>query len=64
MVGIFFRMFGCVLPTSFRVALYRLWFCWFDLVKNEILLSLNRKDREREFHPCVNLHREKVLQLP
>ena len=33
-------------------------------VRNEILLrSLNPKDREREFHPCVNLHRERLLPL-
>ena len=46
------------------MALYHLWFCWFSLMKNEILQSLNPKDRERESHPCVNLHREKLLQLP
>ena len=33
------------LSTSFTVTLYDLWFCWFDLVKNEILQSLNVKDR-------------------
>ena len=52
------------LPTSFPVALLHLWFCWFGLVRNEIPQSLNLKDRERESHPCVNLHRERLLQLP
>ena len=33
---------------------------WFGLVRNEILQSLNPKDRERESHPCVNLHRKKI----
>ena len=31
----------------------------FGFVRNEILEPLNPKDRERESHPCVNLHREK-----
>ena len=39
-------------------------FDFVGLVRNEILQSLNPKDRERESHPCVNLHREKLLQLP
>ena len=55
-------VFACLvedLPTSFPVALLHLWFCWFGLVRNEILQSLNLKDREREYRPCVNLHREK-----
>ena len=52
------------LPTSFTVALLHLWFCWFGLVRNEILQSLNLKDRERESHPCINLHRETLLQFP
>ena len=52
------------LPTGFTVALYHLWFCWFGLMKHEILQSLNPKDRMRESHPRVNLHREKLLQLP
>ena len=58
--------FACLvedLPTSFSVALSHLWFCWFGLVKNEILLQPNSKDRERESHPCVNLHRERLLQF-
>ena len=58
-------MFGCVfLPTSFSVAILHLWLCWFGLVKNEMLQSLHPKDGERESHPCVNLHREKLPQLP
>ena len=51
------------LPTGFPVALLHLWFCWFGLVRNEVLQSLNPKDRVREAHPCVNLHREKWFQL-
>ena len=50
--------------TVFPVALLRIWFCWFGLVRNEILQSLNPKDRERESRPCVNLHQERLLQLP
>ena len=46
------------------MALLHLWFCWFGLVRNEIFQSLHPKDRERESHPCVNLHREKEFQLP
>ena len=52
------------LPTSFSVALLHLWFCWFGLVRDEILQPLNPKDREREYHPCVNLHQEEEFQLP
>ena len=52
------------LPTDFPVALLHLWFCWFGFVRNEILQSLNPKDQEQESHPCVNLHRERLLQLP
>ena len=58
--------FACLteeLPTGFSVALLHLWFCWLGSVRNEILQSLNPKDRERESHPCVNLHREKLPQL-
>ena len=57
---------ACVLvelPTGFSVALVPLWFCWFGSVMDEILESLSPKDRERESHPCVNLHREKLPQL-
>ena len=57
--------FACLtweLPTSFLVALLN-FCCWFGLVRNEILQSLNPKELERESHPCVNLHREKLLQL-
>ena len=36
------------LRTGFPVALLHLWFCWFGLVRNEILQSPNPKDRERE----------------
>ena len=36
-------------------------FGFVGLVRNEILQSLNPKDRERESHPCVNLHRERFL---
>ena len=42
-------------------------FCFkqFGSEGNEILQLLNPRDRERESHPCVNLHREKwFLQLP
>ena len=59
-------VFTCLteeLPTGFSVALLHLWFCWFGLVRNEILQSQIPKDRERESHPCVNLHREKSPQL-
>ena len=58
-------VFACLIEellTGFPVALLPVWFCWFGLVRNEILLSLNPKDRERESHPCVNLHREKSPQ--
>ena len=54
-------VFACViedLPTSFSVALVHLWFCWFVSVSSQ-----NPKDRERESHPCVNLHREKLIRL-
>ena len=57
-------VFACLtegLPTGFTVALLHLWFCWFGLVRSEILQSRDPKDREREFHPCVNLHREKII---
>ena len=43
-------VFACLiedLPTGFPVALLHLWFCWFGLVTNEILQSLNPKDVER-----------------
>ena len=46
------------LPTGFTVALLHLWFCWFGLVRNEILQSLNPKDRERVpqlLQNCVKL---------
>ena len=33
-------------------------FGFVGLVRNEILQSVNPKDRERESNPCVNLHRE------
>ena len=49
-------VFACVieeLPTGFSVTLWHPWFCWFGSVRNEILQSLNPKDRERESHPCV-----------
>ena len=51
------------LPTGFSVALLHLWFCWFGLLRNELLQPLTTKDRERESHPCVNLHREKLFQI-
>ena len=51
------------MPTGFPVAFLHLWFCWFVSVRSEILKSLNPKDRERESHPCVNLHQEKLFQL-
>ena len=35
------------LPTGFAVALSHLWLYWFGVVRNEILQSLNSKDRER-----------------
>ena len=66
------RLFACLesviasldeeLTTGFPVALLQ--FCWFGSVKNEILQPLDPKDRERESHPCVNLHLERLLQLP
>ena len=34
---------------------------WFGLAENEILQSLSPKDREREFHPCVNLRQWKRI---
>ena len=61
--NLFFACLVECLPTSFTVALLHHWFCWFGLVRNDILQS-HRKDRERESHPCVNLHREISLQLP
>ena len=61
LVGICPRMLRGVLGLP--VALWHRWFCWFGFVLNEILQTQNHKDREREFHPCVNLHREKQLQL-
>ena len=36
-----------VVGTSFPVALLHLWFCGFGSVRNEILQSLNPKDREK-----------------
>ena len=53
------RIFDWGVADRFTAALLHLWLCWFDLVRNEILQSLHPKDRERESHPCVNLHREK-----
>ena len=61
--SVFARLIEC-LPTGFPAALLHIWFCWFGLVRNEILQSLNPKDRERESHPCVTLYREKSPQLP
>ena len=60
---------GCVLvclldvcyATSFLVL--DLWCCWVRLVKNDTLLPPNPKDQELEFHPCLNLHREKLFHL-
>ena len=59
-------VFACLVvffADRFLVALLRLWFCWFCLVRNEVLQSLNPKDRERESHPWMNLHRERLFQL-
>ena len=44
------------------MALLHLWFCCFGSVRDEILQPLSPKDRERETHPCANLHREKLPQ--
>ena len=33
-------------------------------MRNVKLQSPNPKDRDRESHPCLNLHREKQIQLP
>ena len=62
-VGIGFRILGCIFADKFlRGPLTHLWFSWFGLVRNEILQPLNPKDGERESHPCVNVHRERLLQ--
>ena len=42
LVSVFACFVEC-LPTSFTVALLHLWFCWFGLVRNEILQSLDPK---------------------
>ena len=66
LLGFVFQCFVECLRTGFLVALYYI----FDFVglvwwgRNEILQSLNPKDRERESHPFVNLHREKQCQIP
>ena len=57
LVGFWLRMFGRKFADKFHRG--SLWFCWFGLVRNETLQSLNPKDRERESHPCVNLHQER-----
>ena len=57
-------VFACLieeLPTDFCVALLHHWFCWFGLVRNEILQSPNPREWERESHPCVNLHRKEMI---
>ena len=59
-----FTCFSECLPTRFPVTLLHVWFCPFGLVRNKTLQSLDPIDRERDSHPCVNLHREKLLQLP
>ena len=56
--------FACVawqLPTGFHVVLS--WVHLFCLVRNEILQSLNPREWEREYRPCVTLHREKWFQI-
>ena len=49
---------------GFSVTLLHLWFCWFGSVGNEMLHLPNAKNRERESHLCVNLHRKRLFQLP
>ena len=39
------------------------WFSLIGLEKSEILQSLNPKDQELGYRPCVNLHRLKLSQL-
>ena len=59
-------VFACLvecLPTGFPWLFYIFSFVG-GLVRVEIRQSLNPKDRERESHPCVNLHQERLLQLP
>ena len=41
------------LPTCLPVALLHLWFCWFGLVRHEILQTPNPREWEREYRPCV-----------
>ena len=53
MVGICFRMFGCVFDDKFPCGSLT------SLVLLILFGSLNLKGREWESHPCVNLHREK-----
>ena len=62
-VGVCFRMFVWGVADRFLRGSLTSWFCWFGLVRNEMLQSLKPKDRERESHLCVNLHREKLPQL-
>ena len=33
-------------------------------MKNRTLLQPNSKDPELGYHPCVNLHQEKLFELP
>ena len=49
------------LLTGFPVALS--WVHLFCSVRNETLQSPNPREWEREYRPCVNLHREKWFQL-
>ena len=49
-------VFACLvecLPTSFPVALLHLWFCWFGLMRNEILQSPNPTQRSRAGIPSM-----------
>ena len=39
------------------------WFYCIDVGNNGTLLSTNFKDPELGYHPCVNLHQEKLVQL-
>ena len=58
LVGICFRMFGRTTDRLTRGSLTSL-VLLVCFLKNEILQSLNPKDREREYRPCVKLHRER-----
>ena len=53
--------FGCACLMWCHATSFLVLDLWFSLIrKSDKLLLPNPRDQELEFHPCVNLHREKL----